>query len=75
DTYSRAMRHFTARPWHGPLLLIRSAEGGHEGRGWEAYSSDLRTVVVPGDHLSIVGAKDVGPVARAIADALTTRRL
>lgn len=70
DTYSKARRHYAPKPWRDPVLLIRSQ--AEEGRpsGWGNICPQLRTVVVPGDHLSIVRSGRVEAVAQHIAEAL-----
>jgi thioesterase domain-containing protein len=70
DTYGKAMRSYRAKPWTGPALLIRCAERENEPSGWDRILPDLRTVVVPGDHQSIITAMGVEPVVEAIQNAL-----
>ncbi|MGV9012060.1 MAG: amino acid adenylation domain-containing protein [Flavobacteriales bacterium] len=71
DTYGKAMRSYRAGPWTGPALLIRCAERELEPTGWDRILPDLRTVVVPGDHQSIITAMGIEPVVEAIQQAMS----
>ena len=66
DTYGQAMRKYRTGPWPGHTLLVRSAAREKETRGWNRVLPDLRTVVVPGDHRSIITASGIPPVVEAI---------
>lgn len=71
DTYGKAMRSYRAGPWTGPALLIRCAERALEPTGWDRILPNLRTVVVPGDHQSIITAMGIEPVVEAIQQAMS----
>jgi thioesterase domain-containing protein len=75
DTYGDAMDLYRPMPWNGPALLVRSAAREPEPTGWEGVLTDLRTVVVPGDHRSIITAKGVRPIADIINAKLKELRL
>ncbi|HRH38440.1 MAG TPA: hypothetical protein PK760_08850, partial [Flavobacteriales bacterium] len=61
----------TVQPWKGPVLLIRSAAEAIGHSGWEGTLFQLKEVVVPGDHRTIIHSGAVEAVAEHIALALT----
>lgn len=70
DTYTRAFRQYRSPGWDGPVLLIRSEYETRAISGWDGHCTNMTTVIVPGDHLSIVKSGQIGLVAQHIMRAL-----
>lgn len=70
DTYTRAFRDYRSPGWDGQLLLIRSQYETREVSGWDGHCAQMSTVVVPGDHLTIVKSGRINAVAQHIEMAL-----
>lgn len=66
DTYTRAYRKYRSPGWSGPTFLVRSEHEAHRVSGWDRVCSDLTTIILPGDHLSIVKPGQIEPVAEQI---------
>lgn len=54
DVYGKAMHQYRPGPWRGRTLLIRSEARNARPHQWDTICTDLHTVVVPGDHRSII---------------------
>ncbi|MBL7952913.1 MAG: alpha/beta fold hydrolase [Flavobacteriales bacterium] len=70
DTYTRAFKHYRSPGWDGRVLLIRSQFETHDVSGWDGHCPDMTTVIVPGDHLTIVKPGQIGAVAQHIQKEL-----
>ena len=66
-SHCRALAHFEAQLYPGPLTLIRAGRGAN---GWESLAGDVCLHEIPGDHFSILRRPTLGRVASIIADAL-----
>lgn len=66
DTYSRAFRRYRSPGWDGRVLLVRSEFETHDISGWDGHCANMNTVIVPGDHLTIVKPGRIGLVAEQI---------
>lgn len=69
DTYTRAFRRYRSPGWSGPVLLVRSKFETHDVSGWDGHCPNMTTVIVPGDHLTIVKPGQIGLVADHIREA------
>lgn len=70
DIYGAAMRDHLPKPWAGPALLVRSTGRSARPHGWDDILTNLRTVVVPGDHKSIITAAGLAPIVKAITEEM-----
>jgi amino acid adenylation domain-containing protein len=70
DTYTRAFRQYRSPGWDGRMLLIRSQYETREVSGWDGHCPNIKTVIVPGDHITIVKPGQIGLVADHIREAL-----
>jgi thioesterase domain-containing protein len=76
NTYSAIVRAYAPRRYAGVLTLVISRDGlarrstTDPTLGWGRVVADVRTVVIPGDHLTCV-TEHTDVLARHIADALT----
>lgn len=72
DTYDKATRQYVARPYAGPMLLIRSASSrGPQHMGWEhLVQGGLEVAEVPGDHFSMIKDPHAPELARHVAEGI-----
>ncbi|MEU4352579.1 thioesterase domain-containing protein [Streptomyces sp. NPDC023838] len=75
EAHVTAARAYQLQPYEGPVTLVQAADTDAGQRdaarqAWQAVCRDLRTVVVPGQHLSLFGRPYVEGLARAVLEAV-----
>lgn len=68
----RALVSWKARPYAGPVTLFasRDRQDGPLDLGWPAVATDLRIVVIPGDHLVMLDSPNVEVLATEFLKAV-----
>ena len=65
----RGMRRWLARPYAGPVVVVRASEPGMTA-GWADVAGDLTYVDVPGDHESFIRPPQVAVLVARLEAAL-----
>ena len=73
---TRALRSYVPRPYNGRITVI-GAEAGrlgghpHQFRDWQATAARVDTIMIPGDHSTIV-TSEIDGLARAISEQMAS---
>lgn len=71
DTYDKAIRNYQAKPYDGPLTVLKAKKsGGDEKMGWTNWSDQVEVKLLPGDHYSIVREPHVHDLAKALSSSI-----